>query len=464
MIIPPLRLNQKKTGIALAVIVIAAVVVCLNPVHALSSTGDGKLTDLELLGKEIFHDERLSVSKNMSCATCHSVMSGGTAASDVSNRKLGLHPGSKFESYEQPPSASNTFAFRNIQTNGYAVYSPPLHRERADDGSISMIGGNFWDGRALGFITGRPTQEQAMVPPLGMLEQELPSAACVVYEVTGSGFQRKHRVSYQSVFGSKVDQIRWPSTIDQDCTTSDAVIDMASADDDIAVQRAYSNMANALWAYQRSNEIVPFSSKYDRFQDGSQTLAADERNGLSLFNGKAKCASCHVSTVRPGLAKPLFTDYSYDNLGVPRNPSNPVYTFTMINPDGDNWVDKGLGAVLRHDDTLREQASDNIGKFKVPTVRNVDQRPNSDFTRAYMHNGYFRTLEQVVDFYNTRDSKPRCVDRFTDVEKAEQLGCWPEPEISDNLNTTELGNLNLSQEEQSDLVAFLKTLSDVVSN
>jgi cytochrome c peroxidase len=135
----------------------------------------------------------------------------------------------------------------------------------------------------------------------------------------------------------------------------------------------------------------------------------------------------------------------------------------MINPEGENWVDNGLGAILRHDDTLREQASQNIGKFKVPTVRNTDQRPTKDFIRSYMHNGYFRSLEQVVDFYNTRDTKPRCTDRFTDVETAEQLGCWPEPEISDNLNTTELGNLNLSQQEQSDLVSFLRTLSDSVN-
>ena len=459
----PKRLNQKKAGMVLAVTAIVALIICFSPVQALSNASGSKLSDLELFGKEVFYDESLSVKKNMSCATCHSPTSGGTAASDVSNRRLGLHPGSKFESYELPPSSSNTFAFRNIQTNTYAAFSPPLHRERASDGSISIVGGNFWDGRALGFITGRPTQEQAMVPPLGTLEQELPAAACVVRQVAGASFQQRHPVSYQSIFGSKVDQISWPPTIDQDCASSDSVVDMASADDDIAVQRAYSNIANALWAYQRSSEVVPFSSKYDRFLEGKETLSAKEENGRSLFNGKAKCASCHVSTARPGLSKPLFTDYSYDNLGIPRNPTNPVYQFAMINPEGENWVDNGLGAILGHDDTLREQASQNIGKFKVPTVRNTDQRPTKDFIRSYMHNGYFRSLEQVVDFYNTRDTKPRCTDRFTDVETAEQLGCWPEPEISDNLNTTELGNLNLSQQEQSDLVSFLRTLSDSVN-
>jgi len=119
-----------------------------------------------------------------------------------------------------------------------------------------------------------------------------------------------------------------------------------------------------------------------------------------------------------------------------------------------------VGAVFRHDDTMREQANANMGKFKVPTLRTVDRRPDAGFVRAYMHNGYFRNLEQVVDFYNTRDVKPRCSDRFTDVETAEREGCWPEPELLANMNTQELGDLHLSKQESEDLVAFLKTLSD----
>lgn len=113
----------------------------------------------------------------MFLATCHSISTGGTATSDVSNRKLGLHPCSVLQS---AASESNTFAFRNNQTNAYAVYSPPLHRELAKDGSVMLVGGNVWDGRALGFITGRPTQEKAMVPPLGTFEGELPAPVCVV--------------------------------------------------------------------------------------------------------------------------------------------------------------------------------------------------------------------------------------------------------------------------------------------
>jgi len=179
-----------------------------------------------------------------------------------------------------------------------------------------------------------------------------------------------------------------------------------------------------------------------------------------LFNGKAKCASCHVSTAVKGVPAALFTDFSYDNLGVPRNPDNPIYNFPMINPDGRQWVDLGLGGVLLHQDTLRDQIEPNMGKFKVPTLRNVDRRPSSTFVRSYMHNGYFRSLEQVVDFYNSRDTKPRCADPFTSVEKAEEQGCWPEPEFAATVNRAELGNLGLNAAEQADLVSFLKTLSD----
>jgi cytochrome c peroxidase len=447
-----------RLGVVVLVSLVALLWASLTQAHAVSNTMS--LSKLEQFGKAIFHDQMLSVNNNMSCATCHAISAGGTASSDISNRKLGLHPGSKFESYDQPPSESNTFAFRNIQTNAYSVYSPPMHRELAKDGSVILVGGNFWDGRALGFITGRPTQEQAMVPPLGTLEGELPAAACVVKALVDHPPELQTGARYQDLFGHRIDEIQWPDSIDADCKNTNAIIDLPTADDQIAVQRAYSNVAVALWAYQRSSEVIPFSSKFDASLEGHAVLSASEKRGLKLFEGKAKCASCHVATASPGQAKPLFTDFTYDNIGIPRNPANPVYTFTMINPEGRNWVDKGLGAVLRQDDTLREQANANIGKFKVPTLRNVDRRPDPEFVRAYMHNGYFRSLEQVVDFYNTRDVKPRCSDRFTDVETAERDGCWPEPEIADNMNTAELGDLGLDKQETSDLVSFLKTLSD----
>jgi len=422
--------------------------------------GSAERAKLVAFGRQVYNDETLSVGRNMSCATCHSIGSGGTAADDRSNRRLGLHPGSAFQSYSLPPSAENTFAWRNIQSNTYAVFSPPLHRSSAADGSVQMVGGNFWDGRALGFLTGRPTQEQATVPPLGTLEQGLPAPACVVSRVIQRDRAHPYPISYASLFGTALERVQWPQDLESLCKQSDSVVDMPDPIDQGRVQRAYSNISLALWAYQHSPEIVPFSSRFDAYTKGKLTLSASEQRGLNLFNGKAKCASCHVSTASKGVPGALFTDFSYDNLGIPRNPDNPIYNFPMINPDGRQWVDLGLGGVLLHEDTLRDQIEPNKGKFKVPTLRNVDRRPSSTFVRSYMHNGYFRSLEQVVDFYNSRDTKPRCADPFTSADKAEEQGCWPEPEFATTVNRTELGNLGLSAAEQADLVSFMKTLSD----
>jgi cytochrome c peroxidase len=119
-----------------------------------------------------------------------------------------------------------------------------------------------------------------------------------------------------------------------------------------------------------------------------------------------------------------------------------------FNPDGINWIDQGLGGFLIAigDPT----AAENIGKHKVPTLRNVDLRPDPNLVKAYGHNGYFKSLEEVVHFYNTRD-----------IPGAGWNGIpWPAPEVLTNMNTAELGNLKLSSEEESALVTFMKTLSD----
>jgi cytochrome c peroxidase len=143
----------------------------------------------------------------------------------------------------------------------------------------------------------------------------------------------------------------------------------------------------------------------------------------------------------------LGTDFTYDNLGVPKNPGNPFYRLPeAYNPAGRGFVDRGLGGVVG-------QAGE-YGKFKVPTVRNVE------LTAPYMHNGYFGSLRAVVDFYNTRDRKPRCEDEFVAEAEALARGCWPRPEMVANVNTDELGNLRLSAREVDDIVAFMLTLTD----
>ena len=171
------------------------------------------------------------------------------------------------------------------------------------------------------------------------------------------------------------------------------------------------------------------------------------------------CSRCHISHIPgPGGVPPLFTDFSFNNIGVPKNPDLPFYKMdkvfledgTPINPLGADFIDLGLGAFLAARPEWALLASSHEGKFKVPTVRNVDQRPGKGFPKAYMHNGSLKSLEEVVHFYNTRDVASEN---------------WPPPEVPYNLNDElfeghPIGNFQLSPEAEASIVAFLKTLTD----
>ena len=166
--------------------------------------------------------------------------------------------------------------------------------------------------------------------------------------------------------------------------------------------------------YEASPEVNAFTSKFD-----TAKLSKEEQRGYALFRGKGKCARCHIANGQ----KPLFTDYTFDNLGVPKNPENPVYD---TNP---GFVDQGLGGFLASRPDYAAYAAANMGKHKVPTVRNVGKGLLGYNVKAYTHNGYFKTLAGIVNFYNTRDVKPACSGDFTEAQ-ALAAGCWPAPEVS----------------------------------
>ena len=198
----------------------------------------------------------------------------------------------------------------------------------------------------------------------------------------------------------------------------------------------YDDIGRAIAAYERSSEVSQFTSKYDYWLKGQAKLTGQERRGLELFNGKAECVNCH--------AAPLFTDFTYDNLGIPKNPETPS-TRTGLESGGCAWVDTGLGGFLQAAGYPEAVWGPVWGSQKVPTLRNVDLRPSKMFVKAYGHNGYFKSLEEIVHFYNTRD-----------VAGAG----WPASEVAVNVNTTEMGDLGLSKGEELAIVAFLGTLSD----
>ncbi len=247
-----------------------------------------------------------------------------------------------------------------------------------------------------------------------------------------------------------------------------AFIDCITENGENSINANYDRIALSIAEYEDSEEVNQFSSNYDASLAGEVKLSKEEEYGLKLFNGEGMCVACHTSEPGQNGEAPLFTDFTYDNLGIPRNPENPFYRMdkillddgTPINAEGEDWIDRGLGGFLATRPEWQAFAEENIGKHKVPTLRNVDKRYGKGFPKAYGHNGYFKSLKSIVHFYNTRDVKDRCPDPFTIEKDALRMNCWPAPEVAENVNSDELGNLGLTDEEEDAIVAFLETLSD----
>ncbi len=391
------------------------------------------------LGGRIFFDTNLSSPPGQSCASCHDPEAGFADPDPGLPVSQGAHP--------------DRFGKRNAPSITYAPLSPVFHY---DDVTQRYLGGQFLDGRATDLV------EQAKGPFLNPLEMANPDKASVIEKIRNSDYAALFELVYgkgslndvETAFDQVVDALAAfqqtrledsaPSKLDAFIMGIDVgslnkgVIQLirgskfaplfeqvfgAGSLDDTDV--AFGYLTNALTVMQQSRAVLPFTSKFDAYLAGEERLSEQELRGFMLFDGKAQCAACHEVT--------SFTDHSYRNIGVPRNPDNPFYNLPPeFNPDGAAFVDLGLGANPEVLSVLEN------GKFKVPTLRNVALTP------PYMHNGVFQTLEEVVDFYNTRDIDPK----------------WAPPEVADNLEVEQMGNLGLTPDEEADLVAFLKTLSD----
>ena len=372
---------MRALGGGLACGCLAAAVLFLGCTSPQSDTSGGQqaaFTPKEQLGKLLFFDENLSTPPGQSCASCHSPDAGFGNPDQQLPVSRGAH--------------ADRFGNRNDLTAAYAAFIPPL---RFDEDEDMWVGGLFWDGRAADLA------EQAKGPPLNPLEMANPDIEAVADAIRAADY----RDLFLEVFGE------------------DALSDAA---------RAFDFFADAIAAYETTSEVNPFDSKYDLFLVGEAQLSEQELRGMALYEreDKGNCAACHPGRPGPDGSPPLFTDHTYDNLGVPKNPESPFYSLPPdLNPDGAGYVDLGLGAVV--------EDPDMNGLFRVPTLRNVA------LTSPYMHNGVFKTLYQVVAFYNARDVAP-----------------WPAPEWPGNVNRDELGDLGLTPQEIDDIVAFLRTLSD----
>lgn len=326
----------------------------------------------ELLGSFLYFDTNLSNPPGQSCGSCH-LPSAGFADPDKSI----------------PVSAGvveGRFGGRNSPSAAYAAYSPDFYFNDVDG---LWMGGQFWDGRALNL------EAQAKGPFLNPAEMNNTKEG-VIKAIRKSAYAWL----FKAVYGLNSLQ---------------------------NVETAYDRVAEAIAAFERTKYLNRFTSKYDYYVKGKVNLTRKEARGLALFNDPAKgnCAACHPSTSADGVTPALFTDFSYDNLGIPKNPE--IAELMGVEPP----IDLGLGV------TVGDPAEN--GKFKVSSLRNLAK------TGPYGHNGYFKTLKDIVHFYNTRD-----------VPGAG----WELPEYPNTVNVDELGNLGLTSAEEEDIVAFLLTLTD----
>lgn len=370
-------------------------------------------TTVQQLGEALYFDQNLSLNSNQSCASCHDPDFGFVDPVNV----LTLSPVSA-------GSVSGLFGGLNAPSAAYAAFSPFFHWNGVDG---LFVGGQFWNGRA------NTLAEQAAGPFLNPVEMAMPDKWSVVdrLRVSATSGGPDYTTMFADVYGLDLDAIA-------------PYVDGATAPP--GVLEVYDRMAKAIAEFEKTELFTKFDSKFDYYLAGMVQLSKQEDKGLKLFNAQGKCALCHLPTptLAPdgvSLIPPLFTDFTYDNLGVPQNvliPGQPI--------------NAGLGA--RTDIASIDPAGLQIGKHKVMTLRNIALTP------PYAHNGVFATLEHIVHFYNTRDALPPCVNPADNTNPGFGLTCWPAPEVPQNVNQAELGNLRLTAAQEADIVAFLNTLSD----
>ena len=415
---------------------------------------------MRTLGKLLLFDKLLSVNKNEACSFCHMPEAGFTGPIQSLNQTTVSYPG----------SVRTRFSNRKPQSYMYAPFAPVLHYNALQG---DFVGGNFWDMRASGYRLQNPSAEQAQGPPTNPVEMGLPDSACVAYRIS----QAPYRKLFEAVWGEDSFAIHWPRNVEKICETAapppadDPYPVHLSSADRARVNHVYDNFGLSISAYELSPAVSPFTSKYDYVQAGKDQFTPQEKLGYELFRGKARCNECHRDG-GPG-EEPLFTYFTASNLGVPRNPGLQIYYEGTAdergyspNPVGTKYVDAGVGQFLRTlqsdsgqlnpDSEWMTRAPKFDAKFQVPTLRDVDMRPSPDFVKAYMHNGYFKSLKEVVHFYNTRDVLPQCGPG----DPGEKVTCWPTPDDPTNINRRQLGNLKLTDEEEDAIVSFLKTLTD----
>jgi cytochrome c peroxidase len=375
--------------------------------------GAAPLTPMQDLGRQLFNDTNLSVSSTQSCASCHyeaHAFTGNNTSDPLFPVAVGALP--------------TLIGLRNTPTAKYAAFIPTFGFF-ADEDEWVPRGGQFLDGRA------DTLAAQAAGPFVNPREMAMPDQAAVVARLRVATYAPL----FEDVFGQGV---------------------LADVD------RAYIDMTRAIEAFEQTSLFIPFSSKFDAVLSGRAEFSEDEARGFELFKDpdKGNCIGCHVGD--EASSEPvdwLFTDFTYDNLGVPRNASIPDNADPAFFDLG-LCAQPGLAARLPAD--VEDPAAfiaGLCGAFKVPTLRNVA------LTAPYMHNGALQSLRDVVEFYVTRDTNPERWYPVVDGKLA-KFNDLP-AEYQGNVNTSEVPydrapgeEPHLSASEIDQLVAFLNTLTD----
>ena len=323
-------------------------------------------------------------SAGMACVSCHSPETG---YSYPIPGRTGIAPG----------IVSGRFGDRRPPSIAYAAYLPtgiPHYDVKVG----AYVGGLFWDGRVT------DAYSQAKVPfrspnEMNNCGRGIETVSFIVKKIKKGSCAAR----FIDAFGPGV--FKQPAA------------------------KVYELAAKAIVAFEKSNQVAPFTSKYDAWRMGKATLTDEELLGMRLatgtMNGRpdgfpfrklAHCTDCHSVSADYRTGPDIFTNSCYANLGVPRNLKNPYYKSidAKLNPDGynhegDAYVDLGLGAFLYPalglppGDLAEGDPLHINGAFKAPSLRNVDKRPFPGFEKSYMHNGAFKSLKEVVHFYNSRN-------------------------------------------------------------
>ncbi len=444
---------------------------------------------VETLGELMQYDKNISPNRNQACASCHMPYVAFSGPIPSVNLTMIAYPG----------TVHFRVGKRQAQRYTYSPFFPVLQYNETQG---LFFGGNFWDSRATGYLLRNPDAHQSQGPPVDTQEMGFPDTACITFRLSHSVY----RPLFQLVWGQGSFDINFPADTEQICATpggaavfhGDTTPVNLSPVDRTRSNDVYDRWAQSLDAYEQSVQVSAFSSKFDAFLAGNYTMTGPERAGYNLFRGKANCNSCHLdgrgTALTPGQSdnskaaqvNPLFTCFGSANEGLPLNPRNAFYYQTTPdpygftpNPLGFGYRDLGLGTFLRSgfgtwaspNITWRQFAPLNDGMMQVSSARNVamtpprcptTEAPGPYFQKQFFHNGYIKSLKQLVHFYNTRDKQGfaynvtsgHCPDGTI-----EKVNCWPRPEVPNNIDMT-TGDLGLTDQEENQIVAFLQTLTD----